>query len=570
MGGSFAGHRSRERQQARGKASRTTSPRTLQTAQDWALQLQRTAGNQAVARLLQGGHLPSTMAASDRPSGEPLDPATRVLMEARLGHDFSSVRVHTDQTAARSARQVDARAFTVGDDVVLGAGAPPLQTKQGQRLLAHELAHVVQQRRGGSSPRLDPEAAHERDADTVASAIALGHTPPPISQGTAVAIARQPIEIPKVSEKTGITVEPGPLRPGVLGLQFPLPTSITLLKPPGYGRGSWLTAPSFMLRLDPRGLVAGLLDQVSLGGFPLTNPTLVYDVGTDSITAVGTVSIPTKYPGWDSPTNIEVRIRSSGLGQFNIQGTTGPLVAGLTLDISYNSAPLERVLKAATAGNLAVAAAGLGEVEREARFRIAGSAGVGWPAHKLPLTYVGGVGSVGPSGASGAAGAVGVIGLPKGTFHPELAVPAAGLAGGGTLIRRTGATAGYGFGGITGTPSIQKLLSGDLTGGFVPFAYAQLMATHRTSDGHRFSIKISYQYQIGSTGEGETPVEQFRSGVDARRQAERYAARAEGDPKRAHIDPAVLSHWTELQSGPAGSTGGGLVVTGSFDLLGGR
>jgi hypothetical protein len=144
-------------------------------------------------------------------------------------------------------------------------------------------------------------------------AIALGQDPPAISRGTVVGIARQPIEIPKVSEETGIEAELGPVRPGVLGSAFPLPASITLLEPPASGRGGWLTAPSFSLRLDPRGLVAGLLDQVSLGGYQLTNPTLAYDVGTDSFTAAGTVSIPTKYPGWDSPTSIAVRIRSSSL-----------------------------------------------------------------------------------------------------------------------------------------------------------------------------------------------------------------------------------------------------------------
>ena len=492
-------------------------------------------------------------------------------MEARLGHDFGSVRVHSDEAAARSAGRLGARAFTVGDDVVLGATAPPLGTPQGRRMLAHELTHVVQQRRGGPPPSLDPAAAHERDADTVASAVALGQAPPPVAEGTAVGVARQPVKVPKVSEETGIEVEPGPLRPGLLGARFLLPAGVTLRKRPARGRGGWLTAPSFTLRLDPRFLVAGLLDQISLGGYPLTNPTLVYDVGTDSITAVGTVSIPTKYPaGWDSPTDIQVRVRSSGLGHFAVQGTTGPFVADLTLDLSYDSTPLKRSWKAAMAGDLGTAAAGLGEVERQARFRVSGTAGIGGPARKLPLTYVRGTGSVGPSGASGAAGAVGAIGLPKGTFHPELAVPALGLAGGGGWIRRRGVTAGYGFGGITGTPSIQHLLTGDLASGFVPFAYAQVMAMHRTPGGHQFSIKISAQRQLGSSGQSETPVEQFRGRLDTQLLAERYSERVKADPERAHLDPAVLARWADLTSGPAGSTGVGVVVTGTFDLFGSK
>ncbi len=78
-------------------------------------------------------------------SGRPLDPATRSYMEPRFGHDFSQVRVHTDARAAESARAVNARAYTLGQDVVFGAGQYAPGTADGNRLLAHELAHVVQQ-----------------------------------------------------------------------------------------------------------------------------------------------------------------------------------------------------------------------------------------------------------------------------------------------------------------------------------------------------------------------------------------------------------------------------------------
>jgi Domain of unknown function (DUF4157) len=66
-------------------------------------------------------------------------------MEARFRHDFSRVRVHTDEGAAASAQALGARAYTVGNDIAFGAGAGPSSTA-GRRLLAHELAHVVQQR----------------------------------------------------------------------------------------------------------------------------------------------------------------------------------------------------------------------------------------------------------------------------------------------------------------------------------------------------------------------------------------------------------------------------------------
>ena len=71
-------------------------------------------------------------------------------MEARFGHDFSRVRVHTDGHAAESARAANAKAFTVGSDVVFGEGRYAPETHDGSRLLAHELAHTVQQRGAGT------------------------------------------------------------------------------------------------------------------------------------------------------------------------------------------------------------------------------------------------------------------------------------------------------------------------------------------------------------------------------------------------------------------------------------
>ena len=69
----------------------------------------------------------------------------RAFFEPRFGYDFSHVRVHADTRAAESARAVNARAFTVGQDVVFGAGQYSPDITEGKRLLAHELTHVVQQ-----------------------------------------------------------------------------------------------------------------------------------------------------------------------------------------------------------------------------------------------------------------------------------------------------------------------------------------------------------------------------------------------------------------------------------------
>jgi hypothetical protein len=77
--------------------------------------------------------------------GQPLDAATRAFFEPRFGHDFSHVRVHAGGRAAQSARDVNARAYTVGGHIVFGAGLFSPESRDGRRLLAHELAHVVQQ-----------------------------------------------------------------------------------------------------------------------------------------------------------------------------------------------------------------------------------------------------------------------------------------------------------------------------------------------------------------------------------------------------------------------------------------
>ncbi len=80
-----------------------------------------------------------------RSPGHPLDSGMRSLMRPRFGFDFSGVRVHTGAHAAESARAVNALAYTVGRDVVFGDGQYRPNTADGRRLLAHELAHVVQQ-----------------------------------------------------------------------------------------------------------------------------------------------------------------------------------------------------------------------------------------------------------------------------------------------------------------------------------------------------------------------------------------------------------------------------------------
>src|SRR5690606_30638395 len=96
----------------------------------------------------QTGQMDSIPASVDRVltgSGRPLDLALRQDMEQRFGHDFSKVRVHTGAAAAQSAREVSAHAYTVGHDIVFGAGRFVPGTFDGRRLITHELTHVLQQ-----------------------------------------------------------------------------------------------------------------------------------------------------------------------------------------------------------------------------------------------------------------------------------------------------------------------------------------------------------------------------------------------------------------------------------------
>lgn len=93
--------------------------------------------------------------------GQPLDPVVRKSMESRFGRNFEDVRIHTDAKAAESARSINARAFTAGRNVVFGGGEYAPQSREGGKLLSHELAHVVQQGKrttsGKVQRRVDPE-----------------------------------------------------------------------------------------------------------------------------------------------------------------------------------------------------------------------------------------------------------------------------------------------------------------------------------------------------------------------------------------------------------------------------
>jgi hypothetical protein len=126
------------------------------------------------------GQVPPIVHEVLRSPGQELDEQSRAFFEPLFDHDFSHVRVHTDQRAEHSARTVNALAYTVGHNVVFGAGQFAPTTTQGRRLLAHELTHVVQQ--GGSnvfgapSAISSPNDVGEREAENASQAVATGRS----------------------------------------------------------------------------------------------------------------------------------------------------------------------------------------------------------------------------------------------------------------------------------------------------------------------------------------------------------------------------------------------------------
>jgi hypothetical protein len=128
--------------------------------------------------ILEGGAVhPGVEAAisSSRGSGASLDEGVRSDFAPRLGDSLSDVKVHTDSTADALARSVSARAFATGSDVYFAQGEYKPGTADGNKLLAHELTHVVQQRGAPTSGPMtvsNPGDALESEADAVADQLA--------------------------------------------------------------------------------------------------------------------------------------------------------------------------------------------------------------------------------------------------------------------------------------------------------------------------------------------------------------------------------------------------------------
>ena len=166
-------------------------------------QMQRTVGNASVQRFLaqRSGQGPSPvdddtagLINNRRGSGSTLDDGIANKAGTVMGQDFSGVNVHTDSTADNLSRNLGAVAFTTGNDIFFRSGAYNPKSSDGQKLISHELTHVVQQ--GASAPAVqskmtvnDPNDQYEKEADSVAEQV--------MSKPDDLAVQQQEAEMPE-------------------------------------------------------------------------------------------------------------------------------------------------------------------------------------------------------------------------------------------------------------------------------------------------------------------------------------------------------------------------------------
>ncbi|MFE9816066.1 DUF4157 domain-containing protein [Streptomyces sp. NPDC005773] len=175
--------------------------------------LQRSVGNAALGPMIQRSRAGTPEQSDDEPrspvhdvissgGGAPLDTETRTDLEARMGADFSDVRIHNDSSAHESAKGVGAHAYTVGNNVVFQRDAYDPSSPQGRTTLAHELTHVIQQRSGpvegteapGGIRVSDPSDRFEREAVTNADRV-LSDPAPAVQRAATEDEDEQPADV---------------------------------------------------------------------------------------------------------------------------------------------------------------------------------------------------------------------------------------------------------------------------------------------------------------------------------------------------------------------------------------
>jgi len=229
--------------EAESESVSTPDPGSSPTVEDRVLNLQRNIGNRSVQRMIAESAPPITgdvQAHAGHSGGEKLEPDTQELMESGFGSSFNDVRVHIDKEAEESAATLRADAYTTGRDIYFASGKYAPKSSDGQRLLAHELAHTIQQSEGKASSEVAARSELnagvatttdplEREADRAGDEI-LQNRRPHVTEGALAGraeIQRQPAKTPAAPDWQKRLDE---MLPGGHGLLFLMQRDMQLLE----------------------------------------------------------------------------------------------------------------------------------------------------------------------------------------------------------------------------------------------------------------------------------------------------------------------------------------------------
>jgi hypothetical protein len=190
-------------------------------------------------------HAPAEFDGIPASTGEQLDPAIRLPMEAHFGADLTDVRVHTGAEAAKSATSLDALAYTSGRDIYFAPGMYAPRNGSGQRLLAHEVAHVVQQS-AGREPSIAAKLSHgikigaeddalETEAEQAAQEFVSGG--PPHEEGEAKKRKESPASVQRFVQRQPVSAPPPEAAPAPVAA--PTPATGSAVTPPAAAPAPW-------------------------------------------------------------------------------------------------------------------------------------------------------------------------------------------------------------------------------------------------------------------------------------------------------------------------------------------
>jgi hypothetical protein len=338
--------------------------------------LQRKAGHQA-----EPDTAPPIVHEVLRSPGQPLDEGTRAFMEPRFGQDFSQVRLHTDARAAESARAVNALAYTVGRDVVFGVGQYAPYTSPGQRLIAHELAHTVQQQYLHTIPIgiSKPDTASEYQAEHAADRVTSGFTSRALPRSHVSLVAREQDTRTMPAEDGGVDRVVRDVTPGKCALVPESRASVT---------GDITTSKSFLqidlCRGSVSGQISGELDYseaLQQAGQAVSTLLSNASSGQSSSQALSTFSNDLKQlkPGAQVKLNFLAsdvfRLDITGLGDASV---AGGLSGKASARAQFDTGPVKLIVEGSASGG----------TQEQTRFEITGNISFGGSRQRAPDCYV--------------------------------------------------------------------------------------------------------------------------------------------------------------------------------------